>query len=74
MGKSTMAKKPSPTLKMDRKQPTNKERSNDADRSGMDRRARDRRTGEGSQSALATMKNIERDRQRTKPDEGSSGN
>ena len=59
---------------MDRPQPSNKDRSNDADRSGVDRRARERRTGEGSDSALATLKNIERDRQRNKPaDEGNSG-
>jgi hypothetical protein len=69
-----MAKKPTPISKMDRKQPSNKERSNDADQSGPDRRARERRSGEGSESALATLKNIERDRQRSKPaDEGSSG-
>jgi hypothetical protein len=66
-----MAKKPTPTSKMD---PSNKDRSNDADQGGTDKRARDRRTGEGSESALATLKNIERDRQRSKPaDEGSSG-
>ena len=64
-----MAKKPSPMPKMDRQQPTNKDRSNHADSSGTDRRARDHRTGEGSQSALATLKNIERDRQRSKPDD-----
>jgi hypothetical protein len=69
-----MAKKPTLISKMDRKQPSNKDRSNDADQSGSDRRARERRTGEGSESALATLKNIERDRQRTKPaDEGNSG-
>jgi hypothetical protein len=69
-----MAKKPAPTSKMDRPQPSNKDRSNDADRSGTDRRARERRTGEGSDSALATLKNIERDRQRNQPaDEGGSG-
>lgn len=59
---------------MDRKQPSNKDRSNVADQSGTDRHARERRTGEGSESALATLKNIERDRQRAKTgDEGSSG-
>jgi hypothetical protein len=69
-----MAKKPPPISKMDRKQASNKDRSNDADQSGTDRRARERRTGEGSESALATLKNIERDRQRNKPaDEGSCG-
>jgi hypothetical protein len=69
-----MAGKSSPSSKMDRKQSTHKERSNDADRSGTDRRPRERRTGEGSDSALATLKNIERDRQRTRPaDEGSCG-
>jgi hypothetical protein len=71
-----MAKKrmPTPSSKMDRQQPTTKDRSNDADRSGTDRRGREHRTGEGSDSALATLRNIERDRQRSKPaDEGSSG-
>lgn len=52
---------------MDRKQPTNKERSNDADRTGTDRRSRERRSGEGADSALATLKNIEQDRQRSRP-------
>jgi hypothetical protein len=52
---------------MDRKQPSNKDRSNDADRTGTDRRARERRSGEGSESALASLKHIERDRRRTQP-------
>ena len=65
-----MANKP-PPLKMDRKQPTNKERSNDADSTGTDRRARERRSGEGAESALANLKNIERDRQRSRPAEDS---
>jgi len=58
---------------MDRKQPANKDRSNTADRSGTDRWGRERRTGEGSESALAKLKNIERDRQRSRPgdDDGS---
>jgi hypothetical protein len=69
-----MAKKPSQSARMDRKKPTDKDRSNDADRSGTDRRGRDHRTGEGSESALANLKNIERDRQRSRPaDEGGSG-
>ena len=68
-----MAKRPKPTLKMDRQQATGKGGSIDADRTGFDRRARDKRTGEGADSALATLRNIERDRQRSKPDdEGSS--
>ncbi len=49
------------------KQPANKDRSNEADRSGTDRRAREGRSGEGSESALATLKSIERDRKRSKP-------
>lgn len=59
--------------KMDRKQPANKDRSNEADRGASDRRARAARSGEGSESALATLKNIERDRERSKPkdDNGS---
>ena len=57
---------------MDRKQPTNKERSNDADSAGTDRRARERRTGEGSESALATLKTIEHDRARSRPAEDDS--
>ena len=69
-----MAKKPSPLSKMDRKPPTDNNRSNNADQGGGERRGRERRTGEGSDSALANLKNIERDRQRSKPaDEGSSG-
>ena len=51
---------------MDARQPTSKERSNDADRGGSDPRAREHRTGEGSDSALATLKHIERDRQRSR--------
>ena len=54
---------------MDRKQPSNKDRSNGADRTGTDRRGWERRTGEGSESALATLKNIERDRQKIKPND-----
>ncbi len=49
------------------KQPANKDRSNEADHSGTDRRAREGRSGEGSESALATLKSIERDRKRSKP-------
>lgn len=56
---------------MDRKQPSNKDRTNDADRSGSDRRAREGRSGEGSESALATLKSIERDRKRSKPADDS---
>ncbi len=68
-----MARRLTPSPKqMDRKQPTNKDRSNDADRSGTDRRARERRTGEGSESALATLKHIERDRARSRPAEDDS--
>jgi hypothetical protein len=62
-----MARKPSPSSRLDRKQPTYKERSNDADRSGTERSAREQRTGEGSDSALATLKHIERDRRRSWP-------
>ncbi|MBA3774643.1 MAG: hypothetical protein H0X13_19765 [Ramlibacter sp.] len=49
------------------KQPANKDRSNEADCSGTDRRAREGRSGEGSESALATLKSIERDRKRSTP-------
>ena len=67
-----MARKPSPIPKLDRKQPANKDRSNGADRSGSDRRVRER-SGEGSQSALANLKHIERDRARSRPaDEDNS--
>ncbi len=52
---------------MDRKQPNNKDRSNDADRSGSDRHSRERRSGEGSESALANLKHIEQDRNRSRP-------
>lgn len=59
---------------MDRKQPTSNERSNDADRNGSERRGRTRgRSGEGSESALATLKHIERDRARSRPVEDDSG-
>ena len=59
---------------MDRKQqPSKKDRSNDADRSGTDRRSREGRSGEGSESALATLKSIERDRKRSRPTDDSSG-
>jgi len=57
---------------MDRKQPSNKNRSNDADRSGTDRRRSERRTGEGSESALATLKSIQRDRERFRPADDSN--
>ena len=68
-----MAGKASPTSRTDRKQPTGKERSNDADRSGSERRVREQRTGEGSDSALAKLKHIERDRQRSRvSDEGGA--
>ena len=66
-----MARKP-PLSNMDRPQPTNKERSNDADRTGTDRRARDGRSGEGSESALANLKSIERDRKRSRPADDES--
>jgi hypothetical protein len=56
---------------MDRKQPSSKDRANEADRSNSDRRAREGRSGEGSESALATLKSIERDRKRTKPADDS---
>jgi hypothetical protein len=56
---------------MDRKQPSHKDRSNEADRSGTNRRDREGRSGEGSESALATLKNIERDRKRSKPADDS---
>lgn len=59
---------------MDRKQTSNKDRSNEADRSGTDRRAREGRSGEGSESALATLKNIERDRKRSTPAEDNPDN
>jgi hypothetical protein len=57
---------------MDRKQPANKDRSNLADRSNTDRQARERRSGEGADSALASLKSIERDRQKTQPPEDGS--
>ncbi len=63
-----------PAQNMDRKQPINKDRSNVADRSNTDRHARERRSGEGADSALANLKSIERDREQAKPSEdGSSG-
>jgi hypothetical protein len=68
-----MARKRQANPTMDRKpQPSNKERSNDADRSGTDRRGREGRSGEGSESALATLRSIERDRKRARPIEDRS--
>ena len=58
---------------MDRKQqPSSKDRSNDADRGGTDRRIRVGRSGEGSASALATLQSIERDRKRSWPEDDTS--
>lgn len=54
---------------MDNKAPLNKDRTNLADRGGTDRHARERRSGEGSESALANLKSIERDRQISKPED-----
>lgn len=61
---------------MDRKQPNNKDRSNDADRTGSDRQLRERRSGEGAESALANLKHIEQDRNRSRPadDDDTSSN
>ena len=58
---------------MERPDPSRQDdKSNAADRGASDR-GRERRTGEGSQSALANLKRIERDRERTRPaDERSS--
>jgi hypothetical protein len=51
----------------DRTQLPNKDRSNEADRGATERRPRSSRSGEGSASALTTLKKIERDRERSKP-------
>ena len=51
---------------MDRKQPSDKERTN-SDRGGMERSRWEHRTGEGSDSALANLKTIQRHRERTRP-------
>jgi hypothetical protein len=57
----------------DRKQqPSSKDRSNEADRGGTDRRARVGRSGEGSASALATLQSMERDRKRSWPEDDTS--
>ena len=54
---------------MERSTPSREDdKSNAADRSGSDRGG-ERRTGEGSDSALANLKRIERDRERTRPAE-----
>jgi hypothetical protein len=61
---------------MDRKQPP-KDRSNHReDRGTPPRPARPRRSGEGSESALASLKSIERERARSIPadDETPRGN
>jgi hypothetical protein len=58
---------------IDRKQqPSNKDRSNDADHGGTDRRTRIGRSGEGSASALATLQSMERDRKQSWPEDDSS--
>jgi hypothetical protein len=46
----------------------NDDQSNAADRNGSER-PRERRSGEGSDSALARLKKIERERQRARPSE-----
>ncbi len=59
--------------RIERNQPPPKERSNDADRKTSDRSTtRERRTGEGAQSALLNLRNIERNRDRSKPADDSS--
>jgi hypothetical protein len=50
--------------------PREDEKSNAADRRNGDP-GRERRCGEGSESALANLKRIERDRERTRPAEDS---
>jgi len=68
-----MARQPPPSNRAERQQPSdNKGRADQGDRSGTERRSRDR-SGEGAESALVSLRNIERDRARSKPaDEGSS--
>jgi hypothetical protein len=54
-----------PAVTMERKQSPATERSNRTGRT--EAGARPRRSGEGSQSALASLRSIERDRARTSP-------
>lgn len=57
---------------MERSSPSQQDdKSNAADRSG-GQAGRERRSGEGSASALANLKRIERDRERTRPAEDRS--
>ncbi len=52
---------------MERQNPSRQDdKSNSADRGG-GQAGRERRSGEGSESALANLKRIERDRERTRP-------
>lgn len=67
--KSLMAKRRQAPTTMERRQPGNKDRSNQADRGNTPRQARERRSGEGSDSALAKWKSIERDREKSRPRE-----
>lgn len=54
---------------MDSRNPSRQDdKSNAADRNGGEG-GRERRSGEGSESALANLKRIERDRERTRPAE-----
>lgn len=57
---------------MERKQSSDKERSNRDDGKNASRPLRPRRSGEGSESALANLKSIERDRARTVPADEAS--
>jgi hypothetical protein len=55
----------------DCKQPATRDRSNEADRGAAERRPRAARSGEGSASALNTLKKIERDREKSRPKDDS---
>jgi len=62
-----MSTRRQPPAPVDRKPPSNADRPNQVDLGDSDRNVRKRRSGEGSDSALASWKSIERERKRVKP-------
>ncbi|HKB55116.1 MAG TPA: hypothetical protein VKD22_14055 [Ramlibacter sp.] len=57
---------------MERKKPAQKERSNRDDRNTTGGQGGPRRSGEGSASALANLRKIERERARSNPDDDAN--
>ena len=69
-----MARKPPPTARTERQPIGNKDRPNQADRLGTERRGGARRSGEGSESALASLRTMERDLAKSKPTDDDASN